>query len=68
MARSELDPKKRREMYYECQALVSDDGGSLIPMFANNIHALSKKLGHPAKVAGNWENDGNKSAERWWFT
>jgi peptide/nickel transport system substrate-binding protein len=67
MARSELDTNKRREMYYECQALVSDDGGSLIPMFANHIHALSKKVGHPDKVAGNWEDDGNKSAERWWF-
>ncbi len=66
-ARSELDTNKRREMYYECQALVSDDGGSLVPMFANHIHALSKKVGHPDKVASNWEDDGNKSAERWWF-
>ncbi|MFT5220093.1 MAG: peptide/nickel transport system substrate-binding protein [Gammaproteobacteria bacterium] len=66
-ARSELDTTKRREMYYECQTLVSDDGGSLIPMFANNIHAVSKKIGHDEKVAGNWEFDGNKSAERWWF-
>ena len=66
-ARSELDTTKRRAMYYECQVLVSDDGGSLIPMFANNIHAVSKKIGHDDKVAGNWENDGNKNAERWWF-
>jgi peptide/nickel transport system substrate-binding protein len=66
-ARSELDNNKRRAMYFECQALVSDDGGTLLPMFANNIHAVSKKIGHDAKVAGNWENDGNKNAERWWF-
>ena len=66
-ARSELDTNKRREMYYECQELVNDDGGALVPMFANNIHAVSKKIGHPDKVAGNWEFDGNKNAERWWF-
>ena len=66
-ARSELDNEKRRTMYYECQELVNDDGGALIPMFANNIHAVSKEIGHPEKVAGNWEFDGNKCNERWWF-
>jgi len=66
-ARSELDPEKRRVMYFEAQQLLNDDGGALIPMFANNIHAVSKKIGHPDKVAGNWEFDGNKCNERWWF-
>ena len=66
-ARSELDSEKRRAMYYEAQVLVNDDGGALVPMFANNIHAVSKEIGHPEKVAGNWEFDGNKCNERWWF-
>jgi peptide/nickel transport system substrate-binding protein len=66
-ARSELDTNKRRELYYECQALVSDDGGSLVPMFANYIHAISKKIGHDEQIAANWESDGQKNAERWWF-
>jgi peptide/nickel transport system substrate-binding protein len=66
-ARSELDTEKRREMYYECQSLVNDDGGSVIPMFANYIHAVSKKIGHDAQVAANWEYDGHKNSERWWF-
>ena len=66
-ARSELDTSKRREMYYECQVLVSDDGGSLVPMFANYIMALNKKVAHDKKVAGNWDKDGNKAIERWWF-
>ena len=65
-ARSELDTSKRREMYYECQVLVSDDGGSLVPMFANYIMALNKKVAH-GEVAGNWDKDGNKAIERWWF-
>ena len=65
-ARSELDTSKRRKMYYECQQLVSDDGGSLVPMFANYIMALNKKVAH-GEVAGNWDKDGNKAIERWWF-
>jgi len=67
MGSSELDLAKRREIYYECQALVNDDGGALVPMFANNVHALSKKLAHGPDVAANWELDGGKAAERWWF-
>ena len=66
-ARSELDSDKRREMYYECQSLVNDDGGAVIPMFANYIHAVSNKIGHDEQVAANWENDGAKNTERWWF-
>ncbi|MFT7178965.1 MAG: peptide/nickel transport system substrate-binding protein [Oceanospirillaceae bacterium] len=67
MGRAEVDLAKRREIYYECQALVNDDGGSLVPMFANSIQALSKKVTHSSDVAANWELDGAKAAERWWF-
>ncbi|MDH3387857.1 MAG: ABC transporter substrate-binding protein [Gammaproteobacteria bacterium] len=66
-ARSELDTSKRREMYFEAQELVNDDGGLVLPMFANYIHALNKKVAHDEQVAGNWESDGNKNVERWWF-
>ncbi|MCP4789468.1 MAG: ABC transporter substrate-binding protein [Gammaproteobacteria bacterium] len=66
-ARSETNTDLRREMYHECQALVNDDGGALIPMFANNIHALGKNVMHSDDVAANWELDGGKAAERWWF-
>lgn len=65
-ARAELDDKKRGQMYAEMQALVSDDGGVIIPMFAQYVEAASTKLGH-GPVAGNWELDGTKAAERWWF-
>ena len=66
-ARAELDEAKRRTLYAECQKLIHDDGGAVVPMWANHIHALGKKVMHEEKVAGNWQNDGNKSAERWWF-
>ncbi len=66
-ARSELDTKKRRVMYVEMQNLVRDDGGTIIPMFMAYTHAVSKKIGIPKKVANNWEFDGQKNGERWWF-
>jgi peptide/nickel transport system substrate-binding protein len=66
-ARSETDTNKRRVLYYEAQAIINDDGGALVPMFANFIHGVSKKIGHDDKVAADKELDGNKSSERWWF-
>ena len=65
-ARAELNEDKRRELYYECQRLVKDEGGVIIPMYADLLLGVSEKLGH-GKVAGNWELDGNRMAERWWF-
>jgi peptide/nickel transport system substrate-binding protein len=65
-ARAELDEKKRGEMYFEMQRLVRDEGGMIIPMFASHVEAANPKL-KSDKVAGNWEFDGMKVAERWWF-
>ena len=42
-----LDTTKRRELYYQCQAIVNDDGGALVPMFANLIMALDKGVRLP---------------------
>lgn len=66
-ARAELDHAKRTEMYAEMQQIVSDDGGSVIPMYANNVDARSKKVATPEKLASNWELDGWKCLDRWWF-
>ena len=65
-ARSETDDKKRAGMYAELQQLVHDDGGVIVLVFNNYVEAGSKKLGH-GPVAANWECDGLKVAERWWF-
>jgi peptide/nickel transport system substrate-binding protein len=65
-ARAELDEKKRREMYVEMQSLVRDDGGVVIPMFAEDLGAATAKIGHE-KLGVNWEMDGFRCAERWWF-
>lgn len=64
--RAELDAERRAEIYGEAQRLVHDDGGALIPMFANHIMAVSNGISHDGNVAANWEFDGAKAPERWW--
>lgn len=65
-ARATLDPKKRREMYVEMQKIVRDDGGVIVPMYADYVSAASKKVKF-SNLAGNWPMDGHKNTERWWF-
>ena len=66
-ARSELDSDKRRTLYREMQEIARDEGGSVVPVFVAYIEAASDKIGLPEVKAGNWELDGHKNAERWWF-
>lgn len=66
LARAELDTAKRAELYREAQLLIHDDGGVILPMFANYIEGLSNGIAHPEATASNWEMDGNKAPERWW--
>jgi peptide/nickel transport system substrate-binding protein len=65
-ARAELDDKKRRELYVECQKIVSDEGATPIPAFALQLSAAGKKCGFK-NPAANWEFDGFRAPERWWF-
>jgi peptide/nickel transport system substrate-binding protein len=65
-ARAELDEGKRKQMYAEMQQLASDDGGTIIPVFADFIDAASTKVKgfepNPTR-----ELDGYRIAERAWF-
>ena len=65
-ARAELDSAKRREMYYEMQQIVRDDGGVIVLAFVQDLQAANKKIRY-GKLAANWELDGWKCCERWWF-
>jgi peptide/nickel transport system substrate-binding protein len=65
-ARAELDDNLRREMYHEMQGLVSEDGGTIIPIFTNYIDVATDKIGH-GEVAPNRFLDGCKVVERWWM-
>ena len=66
-AKGELDEDRRREQYREMQQLCRDDGGTIVPFFANRVMARQDRLQHGPNIAGNWELDGARSAERWWF-
>ncbi|GMG85639.1 ABC transporter substrate-binding protein [Paralimibaculum aggregatum] len=66
-ARAELDEDKRRAMYYEMQEIVSNDGGVVVPMFASFVFALSDKIAHGDTFGTNWDLDGERWMERWWF-
>jgi len=65
-ARAELEDSVRSQLYYECQQIVRDEGGVIVYVFRDNVEAASDKVRF-GKVAGNWEADGAKAAERWWF-
>lgn len=65
-ARAELDESKRREMYNEMQVIIHDEGGTVVPMFANYVFAVSDQLRH-STLSSNLDLDGYKFAERWWF-
>ena len=66
-ARAELDTTKRRDMYVEMQQIVHNEGGTVIPLFQSDVQAHTDKLAMPAIIGNNWELDGAKSGERWWF-
>ncbi|WP_372893860.1 ABC transporter substrate-binding protein [Rhodosalinus sp.] len=66
-ARAELDQQKRAELYAEAQRLIHDDGGALVPMFANHIMGHSNALAYGEHIAANWELDGGKASQRWWM-
>jgi peptide/nickel transport system substrate-binding protein len=66
-ARAELDQTKRAAMYAEMQDIVADDGGVLVLMFYNYMNAFAKTVAHGDVVAPNWDVDGMKITQRWWF-
>jgi peptide/nickel transport system substrate-binding protein len=65
-ARGESDQAKRKEMYFELQEILHNEGGTTIPVFASYLHGASDKLGHGA-VGGYRRMDDNRLARRWWF-
>lgn len=66
-ARKELDDNRRGDMYAEMQMLCREDGGALIPVFANDVQAAHADLRHGSQIGSNLELDGAKVAERWWW-
>ena len=65
MGRAELDSDKRREIYHEMQQILRDDGGVLVPMFANYVQAVNNRVVTPDTVGNLWQMDNGRMAERW---
>ncbi|MGB0926336.1 MAG: ABC transporter substrate-binding protein [Pikeienuella sp.] len=66
-ARAELDSDKRRAMYHEMQELCSNDGGTVVPMYANYVDAHSTKLANSGTIGNLFQLDSSRVMERWWF-
>lgn len=66
-AKSELDQKRRAEMYREMQQICADEGGTLIPFFRNKVTARRGNVAHGPNISSAWELDGGKAYQRWWF-
>jgi len=64
-ARAELDSDKRREQYFEMQQILRDDGGVILPMFANYVQAVNNRISSPDTVGNLWQMDNARMAERW---
>jgi peptide/nickel transport system substrate-binding protein len=54
-------------MYRDMQMLCRDDGGTIVPFFRNRVFARRSNVLHGPNMAGNWEMDGARSYQRWWF-
>lgn len=65
-ARGELDKNLRQEMYNDMQQICKDEGGSIIPVFANSVAARTKRVTHSGTTAPYGELDGLRIIERWW--
>lgn len=66
-ARAELDSDKRKQQYFEMQEILRDEGGAIIPMFANYVQALSTKVGTDETIGNLWQMDNCRMGERWWM-
>jgi peptide/nickel transport system substrate-binding protein len=64
-ARSETDNNRRQELYFEMQRIQRDDGGYVIPVFANYTYAMANKVNTNGKISGNRNYDGGRVVERW---
>jgi len=66
-ARGELDEQKRTEMYREVQLIIRDEGGVVVPAFANMVMAVGANVGTGESIGASWDLDGGHCVKRWWL-
>jgi peptide/nickel transport system substrate-binding protein len=65
-ARVELDEAKRKEMYFACQEMISEDGGMVCFAITDYLDGFSSKVMGTQPHARYDMND-NRIAEKGWF-
>ena len=65
--RAELDTTKRRQIYYDMQEILNQEGGVVVPLYANWVDAKSSKLANSGDIGNVWAMDNARICERWWF-
>ncbi|MDE2728150.1 MAG: ABC transporter substrate-binding protein [Gemmatimonadota bacterium] len=65
-ARVEADEAKRAEMYGEIQLIIHEQGGTVTPVFADFVDVASDRIGH-GPLSSDFDLDGCRASERWWF-
>jgi peptide/nickel transport system substrate-binding protein len=53
-------------MYQKMQIILRDQGGVIVPAFANNLTARTKRIAHGDHVSPLKAFDGRRILERWW--
>jgi peptide/nickel transport system substrate-binding protein len=54
-------------MYREMQRILRDEGGVIVPMFANAVVARNEAITHGEHVSAVRPFDGRRIIERWWL-
>ena len=67
-ARGELDDTKRADIYREVQLIIRDEGGVVVPAFANMVMAVGANVGTDENIGASWDLDGGHCVKRWWLT
>lgn len=67
-ARAEFDTTKRMQFYHDLQVMLAEDGGEIIPAFADSQTAVSTRLGGVTGVPGGGDLSGYRLPEKVWFT
>jgi peptide/nickel transport system substrate-binding protein len=65
--RLELEENKRKEIYFEMQKILRNEGGVVVPLFSAWLDAVRDNVKHSGNLAGDHPLDGFKAPERWWF-
>lgn len=66
-ARGESDETKRRQLYSDIQRMIVAEGRVIIPAFAQNLMALSSRVGTTGEYGADREMDGGHFIKRWWM-